>query len=335
VGDKDLNKKSLESLTKSGAFDLFDDRGLLLANIETMLNFHRALNKSDDTNQVSLFGTAVIETKPKLNLTAVATVTNSDKLAWEKELLGLYVSEHPFNEFKKFLKGLITPIGELKTIAPGSDVTIGGVITTIKKILTKKNDNMLFVKLEDGVDNVEVLIFPTLLKANPEMWQSGQAVICAGSISDKDNDVKILANTAQALRLNSLTDDIARFKAMAPFKKNNNHAYRQAGGNYTNGSSGGYNNGQSAPPPPADFQPEPKPPVLPLKLIIEQANMTPATIEELKKLCLSHPGESRVYIKIITATGHKVVEASALVDVSGELPKLIKEKLGQEVSVVN
>jgi DNA polymerase-3 subunit alpha len=322
VGDKDLNKKSLESLIRSGAFDLFEDRGRLLANVEAMLNFHRALNKKDDTNQASLFGTAVMATtRPKLNLTAVATVSNSDKLAWEKELLGLYVSEHPFNEYKKFLKGLIMPIGQLKTMTPGTDVKIAGVITTVKKILTKKNDNMLFIKLEDGVDNVEVLIFPTLLKVNPEMWVGGQTIICGGSISDKDNDVKILANTAQTLHLDSLSADMAKFKSMvvAPRKSwtNNNH-------------DNGYSHGYIKPP---VIQPVVAP--APLKIIIEQVKMTPAVVEELKNLCLAHPGDSQVFIKITSATGDKVVEAGAKVDIEGELVREIKEKLGETLKIVS
>ncbi len=322
VGDKDLNKKSLESLIRSGAFDQFADRGRLLANIEVMLNFHRNLNKKDDSNQASLFGaTVMVAARPKLNLVAEATVNNSDKLAWEKELLGLYVSEHPFNEYKKFLKGLTIPISQLKTMTPGCEVKIAGVITTVKKILTKKNDNMLFVKLEDGLDNVEILVFPTLLKVDPEMWQSGQTIICSGSISDKDNDVKILANAAQVLRLDSLSADMDKFKATATVSRKswtNNNGY--------NGQTGGYI----------------KPPVVqstaiisaPLKIIINQANMTSAVVEELKNLCLAHPGDSQVFIKITSESGDKVVEAGARVDTTGDLVRLIKEKLGEIVRIV-
>jgi len=320
IADKDLNKKSLESLIKSGAFDQFGERGKLLANLENLLGFHRQLAKNGDSTQASLFAAAALA-KPKLNLSPAVAISNAEKLSWEKDLLGLYVSEHPFSDFKKPLGGYNLPLGRLPEVNSNEEAVVAGIITSIKKILTKKNETMLFVKIEDGADNVEILVFPSLLKETAAVWQEGAVIICQGTVSDKDGEVKILANKAAVLTLDKLTEELARFKAAA--RANGRGRF---GNGYHNGQNNGYKYQAKT-----EIKPPPAPP---LKLIIEQAKMTPETIEELKNLCLAHQGVSKVYIKIITATGHKVVEASALVDISGDLIKLIKKELGEVVKIV-
>ena len=323
IEDKDLNKKSLESLTKSGAFDQFGDRGVLLANTDNFLNFHRQFAKDKDNNQASLFGAAAPGIKPKLNLIAAPNVSNAEKLAWEKELLGLYVSEHPFNDYKRFLSGMTISLGQLKQMPGESEATVAGVIISIKKILTKKNETMMFVKIEDGVDNAEILVFPKLLKDTLPVWQAGKVVLCSGSVSDKDNEMKILANKAVELSLDKLGEAIANFKSIVVPARNN----------YRNNWHNGNGNDRTAKVILDKAKVAPAP-VLPLKIIIEQVNLTPELMNKLKDICLAHPGESKVFIKIKSEAGDKVIEAHAKVKLDDDLIKLIENDLGQVLRIV-
>mgnify|MGYP001587276569 FL=1 len=103
VTDKDLNKKSLESLIKGGALDNFGERGQLLGNIDNLLNFNKEAAKAQVNHQVSLFADApVLNINSKIKLSPSAPVGRQEKLSWEKELLGVYITEHPFNDYKKY-----------------------------------------------------------------------------------------------------------------------------------------------------------------------------------------------------------------------------------------
>ena len=318
VEDKDLNKKSLESLIKAGAFDSFGERGELLHNLENMLGFHRQLAQERNNNQTSLFVNDQNEDiLRKLNLEPAEPADNLEKLAWEKELLGLYISDHPFNDYKQQLSNLITPLAQLKEVGNNNIVIIAGVITTIKKILTRKNDNMLFVKIEDGVDNVEILVFPKLLQTTLEVWLEGQVVICQGTISDKDGETKILANKCASLKLDSLKQNLEHFKQIQVSGRNGNaNGYRK------------YNQGYQPLP-----EQNPAPANAPLKLIIDYEKMNNDVLEQLKEILSNSAGQSRVYLKIIKGKTKKVIESSLRVNNNYKLLAEIENKLGEIIKI--
>ncbi|MFZ2310175.1 MAG: DNA polymerase III subunit alpha, partial [Patescibacteria group bacterium] len=213
VSDKDLNKKSLESLIKCGALDRWGERGQLLSNCEKLLSFNKEISKSKDSKQINLFfGVSDVAVAPKITLDDYPDVPQAEKLSWEKELLGLYISEHPFNIYKPYLGTYAIPIIELNRHKGSDSVVVSGVISSIKKIITKKNESMLFVKMEDALSSVELLIFPRLLKETLIVWQEGRAIIGVGSVSEKDQDVKILLNHVSLLDSNDPQLSIDEFK---------------------------------------------------------------------------------------------------------------------------
>ena len=218
VTDKDLNKKSLESLIKSGALDNFGERGELLGNIDAMLNYNKELNKNRDNGQASLFADApAVMVKNSIKLNPAPAAAEADKLRWEKELLGLYISEHPFNEYKERLASLIIPITSVAACKRDASVMVGGIISKIKKIITRSNESMLFVKIEDQLGSIEILVFPSLLKTTGEIWQEGKPIICQGRISDKDQEYKIIANKVAALtpeKIGALVSEFSKLKNM-------------------------------------------------------------------------------------------------------------------------
>jgi DNA polymerase III subunit alpha len=193
---RNFNKKSWEALVKSGAMDAFGERGTLLANSEMILDFTRSFMKDLNSTQSSLFGTSKTTTA-KLKLREVEPVTKKDKLSWEKELLGLYVSAHPLDEYGSLLSKVSQPIKSISS-AKGT-ITLGGIITKIQKILTKKGDQMAFIDVEDLTGIVEVLVFPTLFQKVKDLLTSERIVLLTGKVSDKDGVPKFLADDIKDL----------------------------------------------------------------------------------------------------------------------------------------
>lgn len=221
VCDKDLNKKSLESLIKSGGLDKFGERGRLLGNMDNILEFNRETTKNKANGQVSLFSdTPSLNFSRKLKLEQAPAATQREKLAWEKELLGLYISEHPFSEFKQFLNQAVLPVARLAEHKSDHQIYVGGVITKIKKIITRSNEPMLFVKIEDTGGSLEILVFPSLLKDNNLIWQEGKVVLCQGKLSDKDQELKLLCNKAVELDIETAGEAVKKFTSAGNGKNN-------------------------------------------------------------------------------------------------------------------
>jgi DNA polymerase-3 subunit alpha len=199
ITDRDLNKKSLDSLIKSGALDNFGERGQLLANMERLLSFNKESAQSQESKQDSLFADLPAAGISRLSLNPAPAAERNEKLIWEKDLLGLYVSEHPYNYFRPYLTNYALLLAELKAHKGDDRVIIGGIISSIKKIITRSGESMIFVKIEDATTAVELLIFPRLLKETSALWSAGQAVIIDGKVSEKDQEIKVLVNRACAL----------------------------------------------------------------------------------------------------------------------------------------
>jgi len=218
IQTKDLNKKSLESLAKCGALDAFGERGQLLENTEKILNYSKDFQKNQSSNQVSLFGGTGIDIKmPEISLDPAEPAPKMTKLGWEKELLGLYVSEHPLSEFLDFFRQCSTPISEIDASLVNSTVTIGGIIDKVKKIFLKSQKSMAFVQLEDaGGQKMEAIVFPKTLEKYETLWEEGNIVLVTGKISDKDGTLKVLADEAR--RVNQ--DEIDRYDVLAEQRKN-------------------------------------------------------------------------------------------------------------------
>jgi DNA polymerase-3 subunit alpha len=209
VSSKNFNRKSVESLAKAGAFDQMTERRYVLENLERLLEFNRSLHRKTDAGQQGLFGesSAVPLAPPRITLAEVAPAPKEERLAWEKELLGLYVSEHPLQELRRELEDIVTPMSELPVpmAAGGAEgIRVAGIVSSLKKITTKKGEPMLFVVLEDMTSKVEVLVFPSLLKRTADQWTSGARLLVEGKLSDKDGEVKVLADSVWQLNRESL-----------------------------------------------------------------------------------------------------------------------------------
>jgi len=197
ITSKDLNKKSLESLIKSGCFDRLHERRELLENMEDLLRYAREHQTATSNGQGNLFAHTSLAYSPKLK--AVAPATLEEKLRWEKELLGLYISEHPLEGYKGMLEKMTTPIKLLSSSVSGTRVTIGGIIEKIQKIVTRDGKSMLFIKVEDLTSKIEVLVFPKVLEKNPAIFKEDNIILVKGILNDRDGQIKLLCDEAREL----------------------------------------------------------------------------------------------------------------------------------------
>jgi len=198
-----VNKKSLESLIRAGAFDALGPRKELLERIEELLEFSKESQKTKNNGQASLFGEEPISKKNQLLFTngnGEKRKLLQEEVQWEKELLGMYISEHPLSNHADLLNGKAIQIKDLPKEKKDSKVKIAGVITKITKFITKSGKPMLFVKLEDLTGNIETLVFAGTLEKNPIIWQEGKIIILTGRLTDRDDQLKILCDGAEELK---------------------------------------------------------------------------------------------------------------------------------------
>ncbi|MBU3968815.1 DNA polymerase III subunit alpha [Patescibacteria group bacterium] len=200
VKDKNINKKSLESLIKCGAMDEFGERGQMIENIEDLLSYHREGSKTHD-DQISLFGLMKDSSSiPKLKLRDFESATLSEKLSWEKELLGLYISGHPLDNFRdKLLKREYTVKRALDGLEEGMTVAVAGIINETKIINTKSFEKMAFVNFSDLTGTIEVVVFPKIFEKYKNLLEPNLCVIIKGRISYRNQTISLLAETVKEM----------------------------------------------------------------------------------------------------------------------------------------
>lgn len=191
VNPRIVNRKNWESFIKTGVFDAFGTRSGLLFNLDNILLTASKIHKNASSSQVDLFSTTESSNSyvsiPTINIVEPAEkITTKELLQWERELLGLYLSEHPLSEYESYLTDNVVSIVRITPEEDGKTAKIGGTIAEIKSITTKNGQNMAFVRLEDMTGEIEVIVFPGLLKEKSQYWQRDQVVAIDGRISAKD-----------------------------------------------------------------------------------------------------------------------------------------------------
>lgn len=205
VNPRAVNRKAIESLIKSGAFDKFEDRSVLLHNIDVLLAYGSRLHKQQASGQVDLFGSDDIlghHVKPSLKLDTESTeIPVSEQLQWERELLGLYLSQHPLEAYRALLEEQCVPIASLVAEHHNKRVAIGGSIVALREITTKNGQKMAFVKVSDENSEMEVILFPNTYQQTFGIWERDKVVIVKGKVTAQDKD----GNTTSEIKV--LVDD--------------------------------------------------------------------------------------------------------------------------------
>lgn len=211
---KNLNKKSLEALIMVGAFDKFGTRGKLLGhvdgtnkNVESMLAFNRELVSAKESAQDSLFGSGS-NSVSNLILAEVPDAPTAQKLIWEKELLGVYVSGHPLNDYLEEMKKrtAVTDIKlaveekqEIAVVRMKGALVTAGMITSVRELITKKGDKMAFLVLADLKDTIEMVAFPDIYNEQKDLFQVGKCLAIKGKLSIRNDEPSIIIDRAKDL----------------------------------------------------------------------------------------------------------------------------------------
>lgn len=309
LGPEVLNKKVLEALAKSGALDGLGERNQLLAGMEMIIKYTSALAKQRTSNQMDLFadGTSSTLTIP---LPKVSEAEKKQRLAWERELLGIYLTDHPLKELAELCRKYGKPMSELTLNSEGHRVRLAGILTSIKKIMTKSNEPMLFAGIEDTTGMSEILVFPRLYQETYSLWQADQTVVVEGRISTKDGQIKVIANQVWELTP-GLELEEQRQSPDGPIARS-----------YTNKIFSGKSSAGPA-------------------VTLEKAlyiTLPPgsgkATLEQLKGIITKQPGDTKVILRLPGGSGYREVTAKTKVAVSSDLLQHLDATIGAGNSLV-
>ncbi len=195
---KKINKRVLESLIKCGAFDSTgEQRSRMFAAIDEAVEYGQRIQREKADPQMSLFD--VVKTgKPSINQPSIPQIAEweeKQRLAYEKESLGFFLSGHPLERFEKIIakytNATSTTILEVKD---GAQIRIGGIISSMRTLRTKKGDMMAFVAIEDMQGTVEVIVFPNTYNDTHELLIDDKAVLIQGQAQKEENSVKVIAD---------------------------------------------------------------------------------------------------------------------------------------------
>lgn len=189
VSNRIVNRKPLESLVKAGAFDRFGDRATLLHNLDMILAFAARVQKQAISGQTDIFGDQADTVLPQAHLelqTPPAALSGHEQLLWERELLGLYLSQHPLEAFEVVLSERTVPLNTITVDHHGQQVSVGGAITDFREITTKNGQRMAFVKIEDRHGEIEAVLFPGSYQQTAGLWERDKVVMIRGKVSTRD-----------------------------------------------------------------------------------------------------------------------------------------------------
>ena len=350
VSTSKFNRKAWESLIKSGAFDDMGDRSDLLFNLDSITSFASKLQKEAASGQTNLFGMLGGDDAASVQSTLhlqKAPVKHDDKerLMWERELLGLYISAHPLDRYETYLSEQTQPLTQLVPEYDSRMMTVGGIISTVRTIVTKSGSKMAFVGVEDKFGEGEIIVFPNLYEKVGAKLVQDAVIRVSGKNSARDrdgnlgNESKLIADDIIAITDNDINGYESTGRKMeAPkissaVKKERREAYR----NQKNGVSpkSAVKNDAAKPQPKAHSAPvnvAPEIPASKLFVYIKDPN-DHSRLVKMKSVC----GENAGTTDVVLVLGEKEKSAMRLpfkVDANDNLLSQLKNTLGEECVVL-
>jgi len=197
INHKNLNKKSVEALAKSGAMDDLAERNMIIGNLEKLLTFNKEVKTS--SNQDSLFG-AIGGIEVKLSLTNQEEAGIKEKLTWEKELLGLYISGHPLNAYKEKIEKFGTLIKKVQTeLKVNTPVTVACIIDDVRIVTTKTNTRMAFLKLSDFSGTIEAVVFSKLFETVKDILINDNIIALKGKVTERNGEKSLMIESLKVI----------------------------------------------------------------------------------------------------------------------------------------
>jgi len=306
VHHRAFNKKSLEALIKAGAMDSFGERRCLLENVEQILLFNKQAKEKQAQNQTSFFDLSPALATERLKLRVTPPAEKTELLSWEKELLGLYLSSHPYDDAVKVVGKFLLPLKQLPEQAENSFVKCGGLITSVKTIVTKKGENMAFVGLDDKEVKAELIVFPSVFGQFEKFLLEDKLIIVSAKVSRREGeDTKLLANSLLVIDKNNLLDvaNMLQDNLWVP------------GGQSVNYS------------PPPSFSSPVKSSALEVVLVGKPA---PELIAGLREMFTNCPGTKKVRFIVDSGSARRVVETDYAINPTPEFLAEIRALVGTQ-----
>ena len=350
VSTSKFNRKAWESLIKSGAFDDMGDRSDLLFNLDSITSFASKLQKEAASGQTNLFGMLGGDDAASVQSTLhlqKAPVKHDDKerLMWERELLGLYISAHPLDRYETYLSEQTQPLTQLVPEYDSRMMTVGGIISTVRTIVTKSGSKMAFVGIEDKFGEGEIIVFPNLYEKVGAKLVQDAVIRVSGKNSARDrdgnlgNESKLIADDIILITDNDINGYESTGRKMdAPkissaVKKERREAYR----NQKNGASpkSAVKNDAAKPQPKTHSAPVNAAPEIPaskLFVYIKDPN-DHSRLVKMKSVC----GENAGTTDVVLVLGEKEKSAMRLpfkVDANDNLLSQLKNTLGEECVIL-
>jgi len=209
-----VGRRALESLIRVGALDIFADRRALLDGLEKIMSVSESHFRARDAGQLSIFG-FVEGLEEEVHLPKVAELDQREKLEWEHELLGIYLSDHPLTPYMPVIRKRASHlIIQLREAPHQSEVTVGGTIGQLRTIVTKKGSEMAFATLDDIQGSVELVIFPRVWSKHAELLRSNDPLMIKGKADNEKSDPKILVDKVERIQLTE--EDLASTSEESP-----------------------------------------------------------------------------------------------------------------------
>ena len=197
VDMRTVNKRAIESLIKCGAFDsLGTERNQLLASLDAAMQDASRRQRDLMSGQIGLFGEDTMEEVHQIQIPSdVPPSTARERLTWEKEATGFYITGHPLDDYSETLGGLLS-IGEIPNAVKRDRqlVRIGGILTSTKRFTTKKGDTMLFAEIEDFSGKIELTVFPRVFYAHVSDLETDMILVVEGHVDTTGEEPKLLAD---------------------------------------------------------------------------------------------------------------------------------------------
>jgi DNA polymerase-3 subunit alpha len=327
VNAKYLNKRALECLVKTGAFDSLAERAALLASLERLCNYAGNVQRQKEAGQASLFDMMSPEEKPALQgpqLEDVPEAAKQQKLLWEKELLGIYLSEHPFAQAAEKLGALLTcSIVELNVEFAGRDTIIGGMVSGTRSLTTKDGRVFIAAEIEDLTGSIEVTVWPETYEATRDLWKEGTIIVASVRIRENSDRLQVAVQRASAW-----SEDFDPQALLAAEMPQPGNGFRRNGGSRPkNGFANGNGNGAA----------KAKTPDPSLRIVMDETDDPDSDEERLRTLMeviRDFSGQDPVRLQIRQVDGAAVDLELPSARTCPELTNRLSEILGPWGSVV-
>jgi len=320
------NRRVLESLIKAGALDLLGSRGALLNNIERILGMaqkEQKLKTSGQATMFDLFGATAPVPLPEIEI-GQDDVSTKEKLGWEKELMGVYLSEHPFARYVGNIDTTsVTLCGQITTEMEGESISLVGMVSSIRELFTKDHRAFCSAVVEDLNSSIEVMVWNKIYEPTKELWQEGSVLRIEGKVKVKEERLQITCDAVETFQLPS-QDSGHSASSAEPVRSANGFSARITGSN-GNSRNGNGKNGKNGGPPPV---------IQKLTITLHETgdeDRDEARLDEIIEILKDYRGRDEVHLRVISEDVVTNIKLNSLfVDFSPDLKKRIGRLVKEE-----